>query len=73
VIHELALPLVEEPIALDRLGGAEEIFLCGSTTDVTPVVTVDGTPVGNAQVGAVTAKVREAFEARLYQAAGTAR
>ncbi len=70
VIRELGLTLVEEPIPFDRLAGAEEIFLCGSTTDVTPVISLDGAPVGTGAAGAVTAKVREAFEARLYQAAG---
>lgn len=70
VIRELGLTLVETPIPFARLATADEIFLCGSTTDVTPVVTLDGKPVANGQAGAVTAKVREGFEARLYQAAG---
>ncbi|MBI3566711.1 MAG: aminotransferase class IV [Gemmatimonadetes bacterium] len=72
VIRELGIPLVEEAIPFDRLAGAAEIFVCGSTTDVTPVITLDGRPVGNGKAGALTAKVREAFEARLYQAAVSA-
>jgi D-alanine transaminase len=73
LLGELQLPVKEEPIAFARLAAAEEIFICGSTTDVTPVVTLDGKPVGNGEPGPMTVKVREAFEARLYQAAGTAR
>jgi len=73
LIAELGLPVKEEPIPLDRLAGAEEIFVCGSTTDVTPIVTLDGKMVGNGKPGPMTIKVREAFEARLYQAAGAAR
>ncbi len=73
LLGELQLPVKEEPIAFARLAAAEEIFICGSTTDVTPVVTLDGKPVGNGKPGPLTVKVREAFEARLYQAAGTAR
>ena len=44
---ELGLPVKEEPIPLPT-GRGEEIFICGSTTDVTPVVTLDGKPVGTA-------------------------
>ena len=73
LLGELGLPVKEEAIPLARLTAAEEIFICGSTTDVTPVVSVDGKPVGNGKPGPVTVKVREAFEARLYQAAGAAR
>ena len=73
LLTEMGLPVREEPIPLGRLASAEEIFICGSTTDVTPVVSVDGKPVGNGMPGPVTVKVREAFEARLYQAAGSAR
>ncbi|MEK6611746.1 MAG: aminotransferase class IV [Gemmatimonadota bacterium] len=73
LLAELELPVKEEPIAFARLAAAEEIFICGSTTDVTPVVTLDGKPVGNGKPGPLTVKVREAFEARLYQAAGAAR
>jgi branched-subunit amino acid aminotransferase/4-amino-4-deoxychorismate lyase len=40
---------------------------------VTPVVKVDGQQVGNGKPGPMTVKLREAFEARLYQAAGAAR
>ena len=73
LVAELGLPVREEPIPLDRLAGAEEIFICGSTTDVTPIVTLDGKMVANGKPGPVTTRLREAFEARLYQAAGAAR
>jgi D-alanine transaminase len=73
LITELGLPVKEEVIPLARLASADEIFVCGSTTDVTPVVTLDGKRVGNGKPGPMTVKLREAFEARLYQAAGAAR
>jgi len=73
LIAELKLPVLEEPIPLAQLAGAEEIFVCGSTTDVTPVVSLDGKRVANGNPGPMTVKLREAFEARLYQAAGALR
>ncbi|MBM3907853.1 MAG: aminotransferase class IV [Gemmatimonadetes bacterium] len=73
LIAEHKLPLREEPIPFAQLDGASEIFVCGSTTDVTPVVTLDGKPVAGGKPGPMTVALRDAFEARLYQAAGTAR
>lgn len=73
LLAEMDLPVREEAIPFDRLAGAEEIFICGSTTDLTPVVSLDGNPVGNGRPGPMTVKLREAFEARLYQAAGVSR
>jgi D-alanine transaminase len=73
LIAEQRIPLSETPIPIARLAAAEEIFVCGSTTDVTPVVTLDGKPVALGKPGTLTARLRDAFEARLYQAAGTAR
>jgi len=72
LVAELRIAVREEAVTLAELAGAEEVFVCGSTTDVTPIVTLDGVAVGAGKPGPVTVRLREAFEARLYQAAGTA-
>ena len=56
-----------------ELARASEVMLCGSTTDVTPVVRIDGTPVGTGAPGPITNQLRAAFEARLYALAAAAR
>jgi D-alanine transaminase len=43
---EAAIPVREEALGADELFAAEELLLTGTTADVTPVVTVDGRPVG---------------------------
>ncbi|HEY3286407.1 MAG TPA: aminotransferase class IV [Gemmatimonadaceae bacterium] len=73
LVAEHRMSVKEQPIPFAKLAGADEIFVCGSTTDVTPVVTLDGKTVGNGKPGPTTVKLREAFEARLYQAAGAGR
>lgn len=70
---DLKVPVREEPIPFAQLFSAEEVFVCGSTTDVTPVVSIDGKTVGKGKPGPMTVQIREAFEARLYQAAGASR
>jgi D-alanine transaminase len=73
LVAELALPVREEAVTPAQLAAADEVFVCGSTTDVTPIVTLDGVAVGGGKPGPLTVRLREAFEARLYQAAGAAR
>jgi D-alanine transaminase len=56
----------ERPVSLADLHRAEEIFVCGTTTDVQAIVTLDGRPVGTGKVGAITTKLRELLARRLY-------
>jgi len=44
----------------------DELFVCGTTTDVQPIVTLDGKPVGGGVPGPITVRIKEAFAARLY-------
>jgi branched-subunit amino acid aminotransferase/4-amino-4-deoxychorismate lyase len=40
---------------------ADEAFLTGTTTEVLPVVTVDGAPIGNGKPGPICRKLFEAL------------
>jgi D-alanine transaminase len=73
LLTEMKIHVREEPIPFAQLFSAEEVFVCGSTTDVTPVVSIDGKTVGNGKPGPMSVQIRDAFEARLYQAAGAGR
>ncbi len=73
LVEELGIPHREVAFTLDELARASEVMLCGSTTDVTPVVRIDGTPVGTGAPGPITNQLRAAFEARLYALAAAAR
>ena len=63
---ELNIPLDERPVSLLELPQVDELFVCGTTTDVQPIVVLDGKPVGNGKPGPVTVRLREALAARLY-------
>lgn len=65
MIREMGMPFSERPFTLQELQAAEEIFVCGTTTDVQAIVTLDGRPVGSGSVGPVTATLRDALAARL--------
>jgi D-alanine transaminase len=61
----LELPVAEEPFTLDEMARADELFITGTTVEVTPIVSVDGRPVGSGKPGPVTRKLQKAFEAAI--------
>lgn len=68
ILAELAIPLSEKAASHADLLRASELFVCGTTTDITPIVFLDGVRVGTGQRGAVTARLQDALSARLYAA-----
>ena len=65
--RELGVPLVEQPVSLRDLPAVEELFVCGTTTDVQPIVELDGRPIGNGKPGPITNRLREALAVRLHE------
>lgn len=63
---ELGIPLEERPVPLHELPHVAELFVCGTTTDVQPIVELDGKPIANGKPGPITVKLREALASRLY-------
>lgn len=66
--RELGFPVSETPFHIHHLGELQECFLTGTTTDVMPVVQVDGQVVGDGKPGRMTMALYEALAARLYAA-----
>lgn len=59
--EDLGLTVCERPIARTELYTADEIFLCGTGAEVTPVGSVDRRQVGQGGVGPVTARIRDYY------------
>lgn len=66
IIREHGIRFEERPVSLADLQRAEEIFVCGTTTDVQPIVDLDGKTVGTGVPGPVTVRIKEAFAKKLY-------
>ena len=71
--RSLAIPVQEQAVTKAELSCAQEIFLCGTMSDVIPVVALDGQPVAAGAPGPITVAIRGAFEARLYESRATRR
>jgi len=63
--EELGIPAREGLIPESRLFDADELFLAGTTTEVMPIVTVDGTTIADGKPGPVTKKLQEALRAKV--------
>ena len=61
--EDLGIPFVERPIGRTELYVAEEVFLCGTGAEITPVRSVDRRVVGDGVIGPVTRRLSEHFEA----------
>ncbi len=61
----VGIPVELRPLQLEELSSASEAFLTGTTTEVHPIVEIDGRPVGDGTVGPVAKRLQEAFMAGL--------
>ena len=55
---DVGIGLDESPITVDEIPGLSELFLTGTTTDVMPVVQLDGRYVGDGKPGELTRKLQ---------------
>jgi D-alanine transaminase len=71
VVLELAeqqqLKVQQQPISLDQLRQAEEVWISSSTKEIRPVVELDGQPVAKGKPGAYWRKVAQAYQERRDQ------
>jgi D-alanine transaminase len=67
IASELSIPVVFDPINKKELFELDELFFCGTTTDIQPVVEIDDKPVGEGEPGPVVSQILEAFREKLYR------
>ncbi len=62
----LSLPVVVRPIDRSELYMADELFFCGSSARIAPIISVDKRRVGMGSVGTITRKLSEQYELVQY-------
>jgi D-alanine transaminase len=65
IAAEEGIPLRERPVYAEEIGRLEELFVTGTTTDVQPIVRLDGKPVGDGVVGPIGRAIQEALVGRM--------
>ena len=61
--HDMGIPVREGPVYDHELFQAQELMLLGTTTEVMPVVRVDGRDIGDGTPGPVTCRLIDAYRA----------
>ncbi len=64
------IPTAVRPVTPDELAAASEIFIAASRRLVTPIVTLDGRPVGSGRIGPVTQRAFSLLAARIRRECG---
>ena len=64
------VPTAVRPISLDELAAASEVFIAASRRLVTPILAIDGRPVGDGAIGPVTQRAFSLLAARIRSECG---
>lgn len=59
--REFGIPVLERTYALSETVEGDEFFMTGTTTEVMPVVSIDGKRIGSGAPGPITQKLQSAF------------
>jgi branched-chain amino acid aminotransferase len=59
--EDLGLEVIERPVERTELYLADELFLCGTAAEITPVVSVDRYQVGTGEPGPITRRLEQLF------------
>jgi D-alanine transaminase len=62
---DLGIEARQAPIFVSERMKIKEAFITGTTTEITPVVSIDGIPVGDGVPGPVTKRLQQAFNTRV--------
>jgi branched-chain amino acid aminotransferase len=58
---ELNLPVIERSIDRTELYTCDELFLCGTGAQISPVIEVDRRPIGNGRVGEFSQELQNIY------------
>jgi D-alanine transaminase len=61
ICKNLSIPFEERPILESELQHAEELMVIGTTTEITPIVTIDNKKVASGTPGPMTRRLQKAF------------
>lgn len=60
--EKLNIPIYEQTFSVEKLKQADEVFITGTTVEVTPVISIDQQAIHTGKPGEITRKLQAAFE-----------
>ncbi|MDU4962070.1 MAG: D-amino-acid transaminase [Sporomusaceae bacterium] len=67
ILPGLDLPIIEKTFDVAFAKTADEAFVCGTQTEIMPLIALDNQPVGNGEAGPITRKLQAAYQAIIDQ------
>lgn len=61
LLAEMGRPAIERDVDRSEVSAADEAFFCGTAWEVTPIIDIDGVPVGDGAVGPLTKALQERY------------
>jgi branched-chain amino acid aminotransferase len=59
--RDIGMEVIERDIPREYLYLCDELFMCGTAAEITPIRSVDGKPVGDGKPGPITGKIQKLF------------
>jgi D-alanine transaminase len=73
IARDQKVPVSEKPFTKSQLFAMDEVFMSGTTTDVTPIVDIDGKKIGSGKPGPLSKQLYAGLQSRLYAGRAVAR
>jgi branched-chain amino acid aminotransferase len=61
IAKDIGITISERPIHRSELFIADEVFICGTMSEIVAVTRIDHRPIGNGKVGPITKKIQDIF------------
>lgn len=62
IAEQIGVDVVERPFTLEELFEADEVFVTSTTSEIMPIVSIDGKKVSDGSPGPITQRLQEQFE-----------
>jgi branched-chain amino acid aminotransferase len=66
IARGLGYEIVEQPVSRDQLYVADEVFICGTASEVVGLSEIDFRRIGEGRTGPVTRRIQESFQAAIH-------
>jgi len=70
ILPKLDLMVIEKPFSADFAKGADEAFVTGTNSEITPITVIDGKPIKEGTVGPITKQLQQAYSNLIAEECG---
>ena len=61
ISKDLGLKCYEKKVTLNDVKNSDELFYCGTATEIAPIASVDNKKIGNGEAGKITLRIKDAY------------